>query len=156
MMEKKEKILVAVTILMVAILAACFYYDRNSALIHRTLPYKLPDDVKLVDIDKHGFLFYRVSYEAKYEINAYNPEEILTFFVQAYGDSGQMLSNSDYQTMAAYMFENYYSYVDLKPNPAPGSGVWMQEADLVGGHHVLNFIVLEPNEHAYLYVYYTR
>lgn len=155
-MAKKEKILVAVTVILVVIMAVCFYYDRSSALIRRTLPLKLPDDVKLVDIDKHGFLFYRVGYEAKFEINAYNPEEILEYFIQSYGDSGQMLPGADYQTMSDYMFENYYNYVDLKPHPAEGSGVWMMETDLEGGHHVLNFIVLEPNDHAYLYVYYTR
>lgn len=155
-MEKKEKILVAVTILMVAILAACFYYDRNSALIHRTLPRDLPDDIKLVDIDKHGFMFYRVGYEAKYEIDPNNPEEMLIYFDQVFGQSGEMLSGYEYQIMADYMFDNYYSYVDLKPNPVSGTGVWMQEADIEGGHHVLNFIVLEPGDHAYLYVYYTR
>lgn len=155
-MKKNEKILLAVTVIMVLVLIVCLYFDRSSALLSRTLAYKLPEDTELVDIDKHGFMFYRVGYEAKVEINPYNPEEILTCFVQGYGDSGRMLSESEFAALSSYMFDNYYSYVDLKPHPAPGSSVWMQEADIPGGHHVLHFIDIETGDRAYLYIYYVR
>ena len=156
-MEKKEKILITVTMIMLLLLGICAFYDRSSALLDRTLAYDLPADTKLVDMDKHGFMFYRVAYEAKVEIDPENPEELLTCFCQAYnGESGEMISGSDFAVMSEYMFENYYSYVSLRPSPAPGSSVWMQEADIPGGHHVLHFIVLEPDDHAYLYIYYVR
>lgn len=155
-MSKKEKILVTVTTVMVIIMIACFVYDRTPALMSRTLAYTLPEDTKLVDIDKHGFLFYRVAYEAKVEIDANNPEELLTLFVQAYGDSGRMLSMEEYTTMTDYMFDNFYSYTKMHPSPAPGSYIWMQEADTADGHHVLHFIDIEEGDRAYLYIYYVR
>lgn len=155
-MKRKEKILVAVTVIMVIILIVCFYFDRSSALLSRTLAYDLPSDVKLVDIDKHGFLFYRVAYEARFEINPENPEEILTCFVEGYNDSGRMLSQEEFDIMTEAMYQNYYDYVDLKPNPAPGSYVWFQEADTPDGHHVMHFMDTEEGEHAYLYIYYVR
>ncbi len=155
-MKKKDKILVAVTVIMVLILIVCFYFDRSSALLSRTLAYDLPSDVKLVDIDKHGFLFYRVAYEAKFEIDPENPEELLQCFVQGYEDSGRMLSQEEFDTMTEAMYVNYYDYVNLKPNPAPGSHVWFQEADTPDGHHVMHFMDVEEGEQAYLYIYYVR
>ena len=155
-MKKKEKILVAVTVIMLVILAVCVVYDRTPALMSRTLAYELPEDTKVVDIDKHGFLFYRVAYEAKVEIDPNNPEEILTCFVQAYGDSGRMLTMEEFTTMTDYMYENFYSYTSLHPTPSAGSYIWMQEADTEDGHHVLHFIDIEDEDHAYLYIYYVR
>ncbi len=155
-MSKKEKILVTVTVIMVLLLGVCLFYDRSSALMARTLAYELPSDTRLVDIDKHGFMFYRVGYEAKVEINPDNPEEILALFAQSYGNTGEQLSNSDFHTTAEYMFNNYYSYVSLKPQPLPGTGVWMQDSDTADGHHILHFIDLEEGDHAYLYIYYVR
>lgn len=155
-MKKKEKILVAVTVIMLVILAVCVVYDRTPALMSRTLAYDLPEDTKVVDIDKHGFLFYRVAYEAKVEIDPNNPEEILTCFVQGYGDSGRMLSHEEFTTMTDYMYENFYSYTNLHPTPSEGSYIWMQEADTEDGHHVLHFIDIEDEDHAYLYIYYVR
>ena len=154
--KKKEKILVAVTVIMLVILAVCVVYDRTPALMSRTLAYELPEDTKVVDIDKHGFLFYRVAYEAKVEIDPNNPEEILTCFVQAYGDSGRMLTMEEFTTMTDYMYENFYSYTSLHPTPSAGSYIWMQEADTEDGHHVLHFIDIEDEDHAYLYIYYVR
>ena len=155
-MQKKEKILVAVTVITLVLLIVCAFYDRSSALLDRTLAYRLPADTKLVDMDKHGFMFYRVAYEARVEIDPENPEELLTCFVEAYGDSGQMISGEEFTTMTEYMYNNYYSYVKLKPSPAPGSYVWMQESDTPDGHHVIHFIDLEAGDHAYLYIYYVR
>lgn len=155
-MKKKEKILVAVTVIMVLVLAVCAYFDRTSALMGRTLAYELPADTKVVDIDKHGFLFYRVGYEAKVEINPENPEEILDLFTTCYGNTGEQLSYSDFEATANYMFENFYSYVSLKPQPLPGTGIWMQDSDTADGHHILHFIDLEEGNHAYLYIYYVR
>lgn len=155
-MKKKEKILVVVTVVMLVILAVCVVYDRTPALMRRTLAYELPEDTKLVDIDKHGFLFYRVAYEAKVEIDPENPEEILTCFVQGYGDSGRMLTMEEFTTMTDYMYENFYSYTSLHPTPSAGSYIWMQEADTEDGHHVLHFIDIEDEDHAYLYIYYVR
>jgi len=154
--NKKEKILVAVTVVMLVILVVCAFYDRTPALMSRTLAYELPEDTKVVDIDKHGFLFYRVAYEAKVEIDPNNPEEILTCFVQAYGDSGRMLTMEEFTTMTDYMYENFYSYTSLHPTPSAGSYIWMQEADTEDGHHVLHFIDIEDEDHAYLYIYYVR
>lgn len=155
-MKTKEKILVAVTTIMVIILIVCAIYDRTPALMARTLAYDLPEDTRVVSVDKHGFMFYRVGYEAKVEIDPANPEEILTCFVQGYDDSGYMLSQEEFEAMTGYMYENYYSYVDLKPNPAPGSTVWFQEADTPDGHHVMHFMDIEEGDHAYLYIYYVR
>ncbi len=155
-MAKKDKILIAVTVIMLVILAVCFVYDRTPALMSRTLAYDLPEDTKVVDIDKHGFLFYRVAYEAKVEIDPENPEEILTCFVQGYGDSGRMLSMEEFTTMTDYMFENFYSYTTMHPTPSEGSYIWMHEADTEDGHHVLHFIDIEEGDHAYLYIYYVR
>lgn len=155
-MTKKEKILVTVTVIMVLLLGVCLFYDRSSALMARTLAYELPSDTRLVDIDKHGFMFYRVGYEAKVEINPECPEEILVLFDQNYGDIGEQLSNSEFETTANYMFDNYYSYVSLKPQPLPGTAVWMQDTETEDGHHILHLIDLEEGDHAYLYIYYVR
>ncbi|MBR1796878.1 MAG: hypothetical protein IJ757_02540 [Clostridiales bacterium] len=155
-MTKKEKNLIIVTVVMVLLLAVCALYDRSSALISRTLPYELPADTKLVDIDKHGFMFYRVAYEAKIEIDPSNPEEILTCFVDGFGDSGDMISHAEFDSMSQYMYDNYYSYVRIKPEPVTGSTIWLHEAELPGGHSVIHFIDLEEGEHAYLYIYYVR
>ena len=155
-MAKKEKILVTSTVIMLALLAVCAFYDRTSALMQRTLNYALPDDTRIVDVDKHGFLFYRVAYEVKVEIDPNNPEEVLACFVEGYGDSGRMLTHEEFTTMTDYMFDNFYSYTKMHPQPAAGSYVWMHEADTEDGHHVLHFIDVEADGSAYLYIYYVR
>jgi hypothetical protein len=138
------------------VLIVAAFYDRSSALLDRTLAYDLPDYAKIEEIDKHGFMFYRVGYEAKISINAYKPEDILTCFVQGYDFSGNMLSPADYEEISSEMFENEYSYVRIKPQPAPGSSIWMMEVITEEGHRILHFIDIEAGDHAYLYIYYVR
>ncbi|MBP5179954.1 MAG: hypothetical protein J6127_01535 [Clostridiales bacterium] len=154
--EKKEKILIVVTILVVALLLVATYYDRSSALLKRTLAYRLPDYARVDSIDKHGFMFYRVGYEAKISINAAKPEDILTCFVQGYDFSGNMLSLDEYEEISNDMFENEYSYVKIRPQPAPGSSVWMMEVITEEGHRIVHFMDIEAGDHAYLYIYYVR
>ena len=156
-MKPKEKILVFITVMMVVILLAAAFYDRSPALLRRTLAYELPDDVKLVDIDKHGFMFYRVGYEAKFEINPENPEEILSCFLDGYDFSGSMLSYNEYKGLETELFsDSMYSYVKLRPDPVAGSGVWSMEVITEDDHDILHFIDLEEGEHSYLYIYYVR
>jgi|GEM_PF-851598 len=157
-MTTRDKVIVAITVILVIGLFAAAFYDRNSALLSRTLAYEIPEDLELVDIDKHGFMFYRVGYEAKFEIDPENPEEILQQFVIGYDFSGTMLSESEYREVAELYFgeDGEFSYVDLQPAPASGTSVWMMQVITEDEHEIVHFIDLEAGNHAYLYIYYVR
>lgn len=156
--NKREKTMVTVTIALVIVLIISFIYDRNGAVLKRTLAYELPDDAKIVEMNKYGFSFYRVGYEAKILVNADNPEEILQCFVDGYDFSGSMMSGSEYADLQNLIFaeDGELSFAKIKPEPAPGSGVWMCEVVTQDDHTIVQLLDIEAGDNSYLYIYYIR
>jgi len=155
---KKDKILVIVTVVLAIFLVICCIYDRKEALIARTLAYDLPEGSKIVEIDKHGFSFYRVGYEAKVLVDAENPEEVLQCFVEGYNFSGSIMSYSEYQEISDILFgeDGQISYAKIKPDPMSDTGVWMCEVITEEGHTIVQLLDLETGNQSYLYIYYIR
>lgn len=156
--SKRERTMVIATIILAIVLVISAIYDRNSALLKRTLAYELPEGARIVKVEKHGFAFYRVGYEAKIEVNPENPEEVLKCFVEGYDFSGGMMTGNEYQRMSELIFgeDGQFNYVNLRPDPAVGSGVWVCEVITEDEHTILQMLDIEDGDHSYLYIYYIR
>ncbi len=156
--SKRERTMVIATIVLAIILLISAIYDRNSALLKRTLAYELPEGAKIVKVEKHGFAFYRVGYEAKIAVDPSRPEAVLQCFVDGYDFSGSMMSESEFQEVYDYLFgeDGQFDYVNLKPSPATGSRVWMCEVITEDEHTIVQFLDIESGDQAYLYIYYVR
>ncbi|MCQ2515924.1 MAG: hypothetical protein MJ094_03585 [Saccharofermentans sp.] len=156
--NRRERILIITTIVLALFMIGCFIYDSSKNLLKRTLAYELPQYAKVVEIDKHGFSFYRVGYEAKVLVDANNPEDILACFVNGYDFSGSMMSYQEYQEISELLFgeDGQLSYADIVPNPASGSGVWMCEVITEEGHTIVQLLDIENSDDSYLYIYYIR
>lgn len=156
--SKRERTMIIATIVLAVILLISAVYDRNSALLKRTLAYELPEGSKIVKMEKHGFAFYRVGYEARVAVDAAHPEEVLQCFVDGYDFSGSMMTEGEYQEMSEYLFgeDGQFDYVNLRPNPAAGSRVWMCEVITEDEHTIVQFLDIEAGDQAYLYIYYVR
>ena len=154
--SKKEKILIAVTVILVIILGIGFYYDRNSALLDRTNRVAISTDanLKLDKINKAGFLYMRQSYEARFRIVDNNTEKYFEILSNAYGAGGGFCSvdgYKEYETQA--LAKN-----TIKPKPKADAIIWIMGAPISNEtkQNVVYIIDTEGDGNAYLYIYYSR
>ena len=154
--SKKEKILIAVTVILVIILGIGFYYDRNSALLDRTNRVAISTDanLRLDKINKAGFLYMRQSYEARFRIVDNNTEKYFEILSKAYGAGGGFCAidgYKEYETQA--LAKN-----TIKPKPKADAIIWIMGApiDNKTKQNVVYIIDTEGDGNAYLYIYYSR
>ena len=152
MSSKKDFLLLIVTVLLIAGIIAMFVYDRNSAVLERTLDYDLPFSCEVVEMKKHGSLFSRSSYEAKIKISHENPDPMLNTIIEAYGVEGTLLSYHEFEDIKDKLFED----IDIVPEPEHETTLWMQNVETSDGHKITHFMCAESETEAYLYIYYTR
>lgn len=155
-LNKKEKILIFITVVLVLILAFGFYYDRSSALIDRTNAVKFSQDanLKLEKINKTGFLFVRQSYEAKFRIVNNQWQDYFGLISKAYGGGGGFCTIEGYKEFESQALTKNA----LKPQPKADATVWIMGAKLGPDttKNVVYIIDTEADGNAYLYIYYSR
>lgn len=155
-LKDKEKILIAITLILVIIMGVGFYYDRTSALLDRTnaLEISHDDNLQLVKINKVGFLYARRSYEAKFKIVKNNWEDYFSIISTAYGGGGGFCTIEGYKQFE----EQALSKTSLKPNPKDDAVIWIMGSKLGNDTEksVVYIIDQEADGNSYLYVYYSR
>ena len=156
MKKKSDIVLVVVTIIMVLVLIGGFIYDRNSALIGRTsyFPISSDDNLKIVKVEKAGFLYMRAYYEAKVEILDKNPDQYIIAIASTYESQGQIFDYEQYKEYEAKVLDS----VTLKPNPREDSFVWVLAVPLEenSGKSIVYIVSVEGTGDAYIYLYYSR
>ncbi|MBO4638078.1 MAG: hypothetical protein J5685_13175 [Clostridiales bacterium] len=148
----RDKILIGLTVILLIILGVVFWYDRNSAVLERTLPYQLTDDMKIVEMNKHGSLFARSSYEVKIRISHEDPESVMDMISEAYDFGGGFIGPEEYADFSNGLFDGFR----IRPNPEPNTFIWVMSAKDEGYHEVTHIICSESATDAYLYIYYNR
>ncbi len=126
--------------------------DKDEALLERTQPIPLGNGIELVEMHKHGTVYHRTGYEAKISIPHENPEAVVQYLAEMYGFEGQFMAYTDYVVFCDKIFQGTPF---IKPKVEQGTTVWVQGAGEDKGASVVNIIVSEDPEHAYLYVYYS-
>lgn len=146
-------------ILMVGILIGGLYYDRNSAVLDRTLDYDITDineDAKLISMNKHGSIFDRKQYEARIRFpnTPDNQRDAVNKLVEIYKFPGAFLTVEDYQNFKSEVLSGY----KMKPKPIERANeyIWCQGVELSGGHTIYHIMCEESSEYCYLYIYYSK
>ena len=156
MKNKKDIILIAVTIILVIVLAAGFIYDRNSAVIARTNYFAIngDDNLEIVKMNKYGFLFMRAGYEAKIRIKDNKADQYIIRIAETYGGAGQMFDYDQYKKYETEVLDK----VTLKPNPREDSFVWTLGVPLEENStkNIVYMVSVEGNGESYIYLYYSR
>lgn len=154
--KKTDVVLVAVTVILVIVLAVGFIYDRNSALLDRTNFYPISEDenLQLEKINKVGFLYMRAGYEARVRIKDGKSDEYIIKLAEAYGGAGQVLDYDQYKKYEA----DVLSGCTIKPNPLQDSFIWILGAPLEekSTKNIVYIVTVEGPGEGYIYMYYSR
>ena len=150
-MSKKDKILIVITIILVAVLIGGFVWDYNGFLLKRTLKIEITDDMDVISMNKAGTLFYRKAYEARIKLPREKAEDELNLIIQTYGADPEIMSDVDFAHFADESFKSEL----LKPQPVSGTEVAVVKA--TDGDDLVTFMMDVENElDAFIYVYYYR
>ena len=156
MQNKKDIILIVTSVILVIVLVGGFIYDRNSALLARTNYFAIngDDNLELVQMNKAGFLYMRVGYEAKIRIKDGMSDQYIVRIAQTYGGSGQLFDYTQYKKYEAEVLDR----VTIKPNPRPDSYVWMLGVPLEENStkNIVYIVTIEGDGEGYIYLYYSR
>ena len=156
MQNKKDIILILVSIILVIVLIGGFIYDRNSALLARTNYFAInsDDNLELVQMNKAGFLYMRAGYEAKIRIKDGMSDKYIVRIAETYGGSGQMFDYEQYKKYEAEVLDR----VTIKPNPREDSFIWMLGVPLEENStkNIVYIVTIEGDGHGYIYLYYSR
>ena len=99
--SRRDLTLIIVTVALLIVLAIAFVYDSNNLLFNRTSQFELTQDMKIVQMDKHGMMFYRRGYECQISIPIDKMDGIATMIAQEYNFAGQVMDYDEYMTMAS-------------------------------------------------------
>lgn len=126
--SKKDIVLIIVTVIMLGILAGGFIYDRTPALLDRTNYFLISgdDNLKVAEIEKHGFLYSRAAYEAKIEIVDGYWEVYYLGLAKLYQNEGQMMDFKEFKTYA----DKNLDKVSITPHPSHDAAVWLMGTKL--------------------------
>ena len=156
MKKKSDVILIVVTIILIGVLIGGFIYDRNEALLERTNFFAINADenLKLVRMEKVGFLYMRAGYEAKLQIQDGAADHYIIRIAQTYGGDGQMFDYTQYKKYEADVLTG----ATIKPNPRTDSFIWVLGVPLSNttSENIVYIITIEGNGDAFIYLYYSR
>jgi len=150
--SRRDLTLIIVTVALLIVLAIAFVYDSNNLLFNRTSQFELTQDMKIVQMDKHGMMFYRRGYECQISIPIDKMDGIATMIAQEYNFAGQVMDYDEYMTMASEVLNAQA----MLPTPAEGSNVWVMSVRTPDDHDITYIINQERETSAFLYVYYSR
>lgn len=156
----KDIILIAITVILIGVLVGGFIYDRNDALIARTNRVALTgdDNLEIVSMNKVGFLFRRVAYEAKIHVKESNYDTWSQYIIriaETYGGEGQIFDYTQYKEYEATALDS----VTIKPNPREDSFIWVLGVPLVEDkkENIVYIVTIEGEDaQVYIYLYYSR
>ncbi len=152
-MEKRDKCMIVVTVLLVLLLAFGLFYDRSKALIERTTPFKL-EDREIVAIDKQGMMFYRRGYQAKIEIDEETANYCVNYLSEYYGCEGYILDSLKY----GQELYDEMSKENIHPVPDLDTSLWILAMnDVENSKYQISYIIdYEIDQKMYLYIYFNR
>lgn len=153
-LRRKDIILIVVTVIMVLVLIAGYIYDINSFVIKRTIGLVMDDTMVIEDMDKQGFLFYRVAYQTKIKIPYEETDNYILLFTGNYGVEGSVIPYDEYKSDVEA--ETFNSDLIMKPNPSEDYPVWLQGFKTEDGHEVIIIIDVENETDSYIYIYYSK
>lgn len=156
MKKKSDIVLVIVTIILVIVLVGGFIYDRNEALLDRTgyFPISSDDNLKIVKVEKAGFLYMRAYYEAKVQILDKDADKYIIGIATTYESEGQIFDYSQYKEYESQVLDK----VTVKPNPREDSFIWVLAVPLEekSNKSIVYIVSVEGTGDAYIYMYYSR
>ena len=160
MKNKKDIILIVITVILVGVLIGGFIYDRNEALLERTNRVAIAGDenLEIVSMNKVGFLYARAAYEAKLHVKNSNYDTWSQYIIriaETYGGEGQMFDYTQYKGYEADALNG----VSLKPNPREDSFIWVLGVPLseTSTENVVYVVTVEGEDaQVYIYLYYSR
>lgn len=150
--KPKDIALMIITLILIIILVIALIYDRNSAILKRTLPFKVESPISLVSMEKYGSIIYRTSYEAKIRVPHDDPYVVINPICEAYGIPGNFLFYNEYME---FLEKGVFDDVKIKPNPESGTTVWQASIGTTTGEQMTFIVCSESNVDAFLYVYFT-
>jgi len=156
-LNRKEIILIIVTVALVIVMGCGFFYDRTGALLDRTnlIPISSDENLEVEDVEKYGMLFYRVAYEARLKI-------VDGYWEQYYMDICDAYMSLKGLFMDKVEFEEYRDKVltdqTIIPQPKEDAVIWVfgSTIDAAKTDNVVYIIDQEDDGNAYLYIYYSR
>lgn len=156
-MNKKDIVLIIITVALVLVLAGGFFYDRTGALLDRTnlIPITSDENLEVSSIDKYGFLYYRVGYEAKLKIVDGYWEQYYMNICNAYGSlKGLFMDKEEFETYKQEVLDGH----NMIPQPSEEAVIWIfgSTIDPHKKDNVVYIIDQEADGNAYLYIYFSR
>jgi hypothetical protein len=151
-MNKRIKVLAVILVLITAFFVAGIIYDDNERLIARTTGIELGEGYEVEKIYKHGFMFRRSSYEAKISVPHDNPQQAVDVITSIYEQDGVFLTYADYYELSSEIFQGER----LRPVVENGTNVWTLPVMFDDEENIFFLLVSEDQEHAYLYIFYSR
>lgn len=151
-MNKKDKILIVVTVILIAVLAFGIIWDLNTFVFKRTLDTEITEDMEVISMKKYGMLFYRKAYEARIRVDRDKLKEKLEYTYQVYGGESEVYSYTDYLTFAADTFGKEL----LKPDPEANTEVAVIKTFNSKGDYVTFMFDVENETDGFIYIYYSR
>ena len=151
-MNKKDKILIVVTSILMIVLIGSYIWDINKFVLKRTMDIEVTEEMNVISMKKYGLLFYRKAYEARIQLPRENAEAKLTDIAAKYGMAPEVYSYEDYQTFAAQTFKSEI----LKPEPQVGTEVAVLKTFNADGDYITYMMDVENDTDAFIYVYYSR
>ena len=150
-MSKKDKILIAVTIVLILALIGGFVWDYNKFVLGRTLKVEITEDMDIISMRKVGILYYRKAYEARIRLSRDKAEDMLNTIASKYACEPEIMSYDDYQSFANTTFQSEL----VKPAPELNTEVAVIKA--TDEDHMVTFMIdVENSNDAFLYIYYYR
>ena len=153
-MNKKDKILIVVTVILLIVLAFGFVWDSNSLMLKRTLDIEISEDegMDVISVKKYGMLLYRKAYEARIKVDRDGLEHQLYHIIDAYGTEPVVYSYEEYAKFAEETFKGEL----LKPSPEAGTEVAVVKTFSENGDYVTFMLDVENETDGFLYIYYSR
>ena len=160
MKNKRDIILIAITVILVGVLIGGFIYDRNDALLARTNHVAIAGDenLEIVSMNKVGFLFARAAYEAKLHVKESNYDTWSQYIIriaETYGGEGQIFDYTQYKQYEADALNS----VSIKPDPRQDSFIWVLGVPLNEDttENIVYIVTVEGEDaQVYIYLYYSR
>ena len=151
-MNKKDKILIVVTVILMAVLAFGIVWDLDTFVLKRSLDTEITEDMKVISMKKYGMLFYRKAYEARIRVDRDKLKEKLEYTYQEYGGESEVYSYTDYIAFAADTFGSEL----LTPAPEVNTEVAVIKTVNSKGDYVTFMFDVENETDGFIYIYYSR
>ncbi len=151
-MNKKDRNLIIVTVVLLLALIFGFVWDMNSFVLKRTLDVEITEEMSVERMRKFGMMFYRKAYEAKIHVDRSKAEQVLNYIASSVGVQPDVM---DYDSFLKYADETFDKEI-VKPNPIEGTEVVVIKSVTSDGDYATFMMDVESDNDAYIYIYFAR